>query len=157
MTKIIPFLTYKDRADEAVRFYCSIFKDSRITNITHYPDIPVAPKPGAVMTVEFELAGQPYVALNGGDHFAFTDAFSLNVVCENQQELDAYWDKLTGGGGEPGPCGWLKDRFGMSWQLTPKQLPGLLSGDPARSKRVMDVLLKMSKLDLAALERAAAG
>jgi predicted 3-demethylubiquinone-9 3-methyltransferase (glyoxalase superfamily) len=110
------------------------------------------------MVVEFELLGQPYLALNGGAHFKFTDGISLTVSCDSQEEIDHYWAKLTEGGGEPGPCGWLKDRFGVSWQVNPSNIGELFgTGDPARAKRVMEAVMKMGKIDLAAMVRAAAG
>ena len=158
MTTITAFLTFRDHAEDAAKLYCSIFPRSRIKATTKYPDISVAPRPGAVMTVELELDGRDYVFLNGGEHFKFTDGFSLSVQCDTQQEIDQYWEKLTAGGGEPGPCGWLRDKFGVSWQITPRQLPALIgNGDPARAKRVMETMMKMGKLDLTTLERAAKG
>ena len=156
MTSIITFLAYKDRAEEAAKLYCSLFPNSRIKSITRYPDVPVAPSPGAVMTVEFELDGTTYVAMNGGDHFKLTDAVSLTVQCDTQEEIDRYWSKLTADGGEPGPCGWCKDKFGLSWQIQPRAMSQWVS-EPVRAKRVFEAFMKMSKLDLATLERAAAG
>ena len=157
MSKITTFLTYSDGAEEAAKFYVSIFKNSKITKIAHYPDVPVAPKKGGVMTVAFELDGQPFVALNGGPHFKFTDGISLSVECETQEEIDTYSKKLTAGGGEQGPCGWIKDKFGVSWQINPRILSQHLSDpDTARTKRVMEAMLKMRKIDIAALEAAAA-
>jgi predicted 3-demethylubiquinone-9 3-methyltransferase (glyoxalase superfamily) len=158
MPKITTFLTYRERAEEAAAFYVSIFKNSRIKRTTRYPDVPVAPQKGGVMTVEFELDGQPFIALNGGEHFTFTDGFSLSVECQTQDEVDTYWARLTEGGGEPGPCGWLKDRFGVSWQINPKVLGELIGDpDPAKAKRVTEAMLKMGKIDIAALQKAAAG
>ena len=157
MTNIVTFLTYRDRAEEAAAFYCSIFPDARITNTVPYPDIPPAPHPGAVMIVELELLGQRYIFLNGGDPFRFTNAISLAVQCETQDEIDRYWSALSAGGGEPGVCGWLTDKFGVSWQVMPKQIAELISHDPARAKRVMDAVMTMAKLDLATLQRAAQG
>ncbi|HUJ61159.1 MAG TPA: VOC family protein [Kofleriaceae bacterium] len=158
MANIITFLTFKDRADEAAKFYCSIFPGARIKSTVPYPEISIAPRPGAVMIVELELFGQTYVLLNGGPHFQFTDGVSLVVQCDSQAEIDHYWSALTAGGGEPGPCGWLKDRFGVSWQVNPKNIAELIGkDDPARAKRVMEAVMKMGKLDLATMERAAAG
>lgn len=155
MPSIVTFLSFKDRAEEAAKFYTSIFEDSRILSTTNYPD--VAQKAAAVMVVELELQGQRYILLNGGDHFKFTDGMSLSVQCDNQQEIDLYWDKLTAGGGEPGPCGWLKDKFGVSWQVGPRDIAALWGSDPAQGMRVFDALTKMSKIDVAALERASKG
>jgi len=157
MANIVTFLTYRDRAEEAAKFYCSVFPDARITNTVPYPDIPPAPHPGAVMIVELDMLGQHYILLNGGEPFRFTDGISLAVECETQDEIDRYWSALTAGGGEPGPCGWLKDKFGVSWQVMPKQIAELVSRDPVRAKRVMDAVMKMGKLDLATLQRAAQG
>ncbi len=157
MSKITTFLTYRDGAEEAAKLYVSIFKNSKITRTSHYPDVPVAPKKGGVMTVEFVLDGQPFIALNGGPHFTFSEGISLSVECETQDEIDTYSTKLTAGGGEQGPCGWIKDRFGVSWQINPKILGELMSDpDAARAKRVMEAMLKMTKIDIAALKQAAA-
>jgi predicted 3-demethylubiquinone-9 3-methyltransferase (glyoxalase superfamily) len=156
MSKIITFLTYSAGAEEAAKFYVSIFKNSKITEVSHYPDVDVAPQKGGVMTVAFELNGQPFVALNGGPHFTFSDGISLSVACDTQEEIDTYSQQLTAGGGAQGPCGWLKDRFGVSWQINPKVLSELLlDPDPAKAKRVMEAMLKMTKIDIAALTRAA--
>ncbi len=157
MPTIVTFLAYKNRAEEAAKLYTSIFKDSRILNTVQYPDVPVSPSPGAVMVVEIELLGQRYILMNGGDHFKFTDGVSLTVQCDSQAEIDEYWDKLIAGGGEPGPCGWLKDRFGVSWQVNPRDIGKYWGTDPAQSKRAMEALMKMSKIDIAELERAAKG
>jgi len=145
MQKITPFLWFNDNADEAMRFYCSVFKNS---------------KPGKAggMLVTFELEGQEFFALNGGPQFPFTEAVSLFVKCENQAEVDYYWEKLLAGGGKPSQCGWLKDRFGLSWQIVPNRLGELLGDkDPQRASRAMQAMLKMSKIVVADLERAAAG
>ena len=156
MSKITTFLTYRDRAEEAANLYVSTFKNSRITRISRYPDVDVAPTKGGVMTVEFELDGQPFIALNGGPHFTFSEGISLSVECESQDEIDTYSQQLTEGGGEQGPCGWIKDRFGVSWQISPKLLGDLLSDpDAARAKRVMEAMLKMTKIDIATLNQAA--
>ena len=153
MSKITPFLTFDDRAEEAAAFYVSLFEQSKIHRIIPYGDAGPGPK-GSVMTVEFELDGQPFVALNGGSHFTFTDGFSMSVACETQAEVDHYWEKLSEGG-EPGPCGWVRDRFGLSWQVTPTLLARLLADpDPEKSKRVMEAMLGMTKIDLDALQRA---
>ncbi len=156
MPKITTFLTYDDRAEEAAKLYVSVFPGARITRVTRYG--PGGPQPeGGVMTVAFELDGQPFVALNGGPHFTFTDGVSLSVDCKTQQEVDAYWDRLSEGG-EEGPCGWLKDRFGLSWQITPTVLGEMLGDpDPDRSRRVMEAMLGMKKICIADLERAYAG
>ena len=155
MQKITPFLWFDNNAEEAARFYTSIFKDSKILNISRYGDAGPGPT-GSVMVVSFQLAGQQFTALNGGPRFKFSEAFSFVVNCENQQELDEYWRKLTAGGGEESMCGWLKDKYGLSWQIVPAALPKLLAQrDPAKAKRVMEAMLQMRKLDVAALERAA--
>jgi predicted 3-demethylubiquinone-9 3-methyltransferase (glyoxalase superfamily) len=157
MSKITTFLTYSHGAEEAAKLYVSTFKNSKITRTSHYPDVPVAPTKGGVMTVEFVLDGQPFIALNGGSHFKFSEGISLSVECETQDEIDTYSRKLTEGGGEQGPCGWLKDRFGVSWQINPRRLGELVSDpDAAKAKRVMEAMLKMTKIDIAALEKAAA-
>jgi len=154
MPSIVTFLSFKDRAEEAATFYTSIFEDSRIVSTTNYPDVPQ--KAATVMVVEIELQGQRYILLNGGEHFTFTDGMSLSVLCDNQQEIDHYWDRLTADGGQPGPCGWLRDKFGVSWQVSPRAIAELW-GDEAQGKRVFAAMTKMSKLDLAALQRAAKG
>jgi predicted 3-demethylubiquinone-9 3-methyltransferase (glyoxalase superfamily) len=157
MSNITTFLTYREGAEEAAKLYVSIFKNSKITRVSHYPDVDVAPSKGGVMTVELELDGQPFIFLNGGPHFTFTDGFSLSVACQTQDEIDSYSSKLIAGGGEQGPCGWVKDRFGVSWQINPKILGELLSDpDAAKAKRVMEAMLKMTKIDIAALNQAAA-
>ena len=156
LLKVTPFLWFDDEAEEAARLYVSLFGNSRIGAISRYG--PGAPAPeGSVMTVEFELDGLPVTALNGGPVFSFTEAMSFSVSCEDQGEVDRLWTALTDGGQES-QCGWLKDRFGFSWQIVPKALPRLL-GDPDRAKagRVMQAMLKMRKIDIAQLERAAAG
>jgi predicted 3-demethylubiquinone-9 3-methyltransferase (glyoxalase superfamily) len=158
MSKIITFLTYSAGAEEAAKFYVSIFKNSKITEVSHYPDVEVAPEKGGVMTVVFELNGQPFVALNGGSHFTFTDGISLSVECDTQEEIDTYSKQLTAGGGAQGPCGWLKDRFGLSWQVTPGGMDELFAHpDPERARRAMEAMFKMKKLDIATLQAAAEG
>ncbi len=157
MSRITPFLTFEDRAEEAAALYVSIFENSKIVRTTRYGDAGPGP-PGSVMTVEFELDGKPYVALNGGPHFTFTEAFSLAVACDTQEEVDDYTEKLTAGGGAQGPCGWVTDRFGVSWQIVPANLGDMLGDpDPVKAKRVMEAALQMHKVDVAALERAYAG
>jgi predicted 3-demethylubiquinone-9 3-methyltransferase (glyoxalase superfamily) len=155
MPKLTPCLWFDTEGEEAATFYTSVFPNSRIVDVSHYGE--GSPRPeGMVLTVSFELDGQPFLALNGGPEFTFSEAVSFMVDCEDQDEVDAYWNALTEGG-EEGPCGWLKDRFGVSWQIVPRALPRLL-GDPDRekSKRVMQAMLKMKKIEVAELERAAA-
>lgn len=158
MQKITPCLWFDNQAEEAVNFYSSIFKDAKIGAITRYSDEAAAasgqPK-GAVMTVDFELNGQRFLALNGGPHFKFTEAISLMVNCETQEEVDKFWNKLIEGGGQPSRCGWLKDKYGLSWQIVPAVLNKLMSsGDAAKSGRVMAAIMQMDKLDIATLEEA---
>jgi predicted 3-demethylubiquinone-9 3-methyltransferase (glyoxalase superfamily) len=161
--KIVPNLWFDGQGEEAARFYVSVFeKDSRIVRTTHYTEAghDVHKRPaGSVMTVEFDLHGQRFVALNGGPDFKFNEAISMQVMCDSQAEVDRFWEKL-GEGGDPTAqqCGWLKDRFGLSWQIVPKVLDDLVA-DPDKQKagRVMEAMLKMKKLDIAALERAYEG
>ena len=155
MQKITTFLTFNDQAEEAAILYTSIFKNSKITRISRYGE--GAPVPaGTVMSVSFVLDGQEFSALNGGPHFTFAEGISLFVHCETQEEVDEYWEKLTDEGGQPGPCGWLKDKFGVSWQIIPAALGRLLqSEDPEKAKRVLQVMMRMSKIDIATLEQAA--
>jgi len=156
MPKVTPFLWFETQAEEAASFYVSVFPRSKILKISRYLEAGPGPR-GSVMTVEFELDGQRFIALNGGPEFKFTEAVSFSIDCKNQEEVDRYWDAL-GAGGEHGPCGWLKDKFGLSWQVIPKVLPQLLSDpDSAKSKRALDAMLKMIKIDLAELQRAHAG
>ena len=151
MQKIKTFLTFVDQAEEAARFYLSVFPNSRIGDIVPGMD-------GDALVVNFQLAGQDYIALNSGSDFQFTNAISLFVTCEDQAEVDALWAKLTAGGGEEVACGWLKDRFGVSWQIVPRRMMELLSDpDPERSRRAFTAMTDMVKLDVAALERAADG
>jgi predicted 3-demethylubiquinone-9 3-methyltransferase (glyoxalase superfamily) len=154
MQKITPCLWFDTEGEEAAKLYTSVFEDSKITNVTHYGD--AGPRPaGTVMTVDFELAGQKFVALNGGPDFKFTEALSFQVSCETQEEVDRFWDSLSDGG-EEGPCGWLKDRFGLSWQIIPTALSELLNDpDQERSQRAMQAMLQMGKIDIDALRRAA--
>ena len=152
--KITPFLWFNDNAEEAAKFYTSIFRDSKILTTTRYGEAGPAPA-GSVMTVKFEVAGQQFVALNGGPHFTFSEAVSFVINCDTQEEIDAFWEKLSADGGEKSRCGWLKDRFGVSWQVVPAALAEMVSADePQRSDRVMQALLQMDKLDLRALQAA---
>jgi len=154
MQKITPFLWFDTQAEEAAKFYASVFPNSKILKTARYSDAGPGPK-GSVMTVEFELAGQRMIALNGGPHFKFTEAISLSVDCKDQKEVDHYWTKLSQGGQES-MCGWLKDKYGLSWQVNPAILGELLSGpDAKKAKRVMEAMLKMKKIDIAALKAAA--
>jgi predicted 3-demethylubiquinone-9 3-methyltransferase (glyoxalase superfamily) len=150
---ITPFLWFTNQAEEAMNFYVSIFENSRVVGVTRYGDGGPGPT-GTVMTARFVLDGQHFTALNGGPNFSFTPAISFVVNCETQAEADQFWARLTDGGKE-GQCGWLTDRFGVSWQVVPAALPELLQDpDPARSKRVIAALMQMKKLDIAALKRA---
>jgi predicted 3-demethylubiquinone-9 3-methyltransferase (glyoxalase superfamily) len=154
MSKVTPWLWFDTEGEEAAELYTSVFPNSRIVEVTRYGS--AGPRPeGTAMTVTFELDGQRVSALNGGSQFKHSEAFSFSVDCEDQGEVDYYWEKL-GEGGEHGPCGWLKDRFGLSWQIVPRRLPELL-GDPDREKaqRVMAAMLEMGKIEIAGLERAA--
>jgi predicted 3-demethylubiquinone-9 3-methyltransferase (glyoxalase superfamily) len=153
MQKITPFLWFDDQAEEAMHFYTSIFKNSKVGTVSRYPE--GAPGPaGKVMSATFQLEGQEFMALNGGPLFKFTEAISFFVNCETQEEVDALWTKLSAGGKES-QCGWLKDKFGLSWQIIPTAL-GKMLGDPdrERAKRVMQAMLKMKKIDIAGLKRA---
>lgn len=151
--KITTFLTFDGRAEEAIEFYTSIFDDSKVTSTTRYGDAGPGEK-GSLMTGTFELAGQEFMALNGGPSFSFAQGMSLFVDCENQEEVDDLWDRLSEGG-EQGPCGWLTDKFGVSWQIVPRVLGELLSDeDEEKSQRVMEAMLQMGKIDIAGLERA---
>jgi predicted 3-demethylubiquinone-9 3-methyltransferase (glyoxalase superfamily) len=153
MPKITPFLWFDDQAEEAARFYVSVFPDSRIVNTTRYGEAGPGPR-GSVMTVVFQLDGREFIALNGGPQFKFTEAVSFSVDCRTQKEVDEFWGKLSEGG-EEGPCGWLKDRYGLSWQINPTALGEMLSDpDPQKSKRVMEAMLKMKKIDIAGLKKA---
>jgi predicted 3-demethylubiquinone-9 3-methyltransferase (glyoxalase superfamily) len=155
MSKITTFLTYNTQAEEAARLYVSLFPNSRIVEVNRYGEGGPMPA-GTAMTVSFQLDGQDYVAMNGGPSFSFAEGFSLYVRCQTQAEVDELWDGLTAGGGEPGRCGWLRDRFGVSWQVIPEALPRLLTDpDPATAGSVLQAMLKMSKIDVAELERAA--
>jgi predicted 3-demethylubiquinone-9 3-methyltransferase (glyoxalase superfamily) len=154
--KIIPNLWFDTEAEEAAEFYTSLFKNSRIVNKTHYTDAGPRPK-GMVMTVEWELDGQRFVGINGGPEFSFDEAVSFQITCEDQDEVDYYWEKL-GEGGKEGPCGWIADKYGLSWQVVPDGMDELFADpDPERARRAMEAMLKMGKLDIAALEAAADG
>ncbi len=154
--KITPFLWFDQQAEEAANFYVSLFPGSRITRVTHIPGASEGAA-GPPLTVEFELAGAPFVALNGGPLFKFNEAVSMSVDCESQHEVDDLWDKLTAGG-SASQCGWLKDKYGLSWQIVPRILGDLLRDpDPAKAKRAMDALLKMQKIEIEPLVRAASG
>ncbi|MCW5603256.1 MAG: VOC family protein [Burkholderiales bacterium] len=157
MQKIVPFLWFDNTAEEAADFYVSVFKDARIGSVTRYGKEAAAASgqpEGTAMTVNFTLAGQEFVALNGGPHFKISEAVSFVVNCESQEELDYYWERLAAGG-DPNAqrCGWLKDRFGVSWQIVPAVLQELLQ-DPSKSGRVMQKLLQMTKIDIAVLQQA---
>jgi predicted 3-demethylubiquinone-9 3-methyltransferase (glyoxalase superfamily) len=154
MQKITPFLWFDGRAEEAMNFYTSIFKNSKVSNVVRFGEAGPGPK-GSVMTASFQIEGQNFVALNGGPQFKFTPAVSFLVYCETQEEVDEYWDKLVAGG-KPSQCGWLEDKFGLSWQIVPTVLLTML-GDkehPEKSKRVMQAMLQMIKLDIAGLKQA---
>ncbi len=154
--KIIPNLWFDTEAEEAAGFYISVFKNSRVVNIARYTE--AGPRPaGTVMTVEFELGGQRFVGINGGPEFTFDEAVSFQISCADQDEVDYYWERLSDGGQE-GPCGWLKDKHGLSWQVVPVGMDELFSDpDPKRAERAMQAMFAMSKLDIAALRRAADG
>jgi predicted 3-demethylubiquinone-9 3-methyltransferase (glyoxalase superfamily) len=157
MQKITPFLWFDDQAEDAVKFYVSIFKNSKIGKVTRYGEAGanVSGRPrGSVMTVEFRLEEQDFIALNGGPQFKFTEAVSLSVNCRTQEEVDDLWSKLSAGG-EEGPCGWLKDKYGLSWQINPSVLGEMLNDpDPVKSERVMKAMLRMKKIDIKSLEQA---
>ena len=155
MSKTTPCLWFDTKGEEAARLYVSVFPNSRIVDVTRYGS--AGPRPeGTVMTVSFELDGMPFLALNGGPEYTFTEAVSFQVDCADQAEVDHYWDKLSEGG-EEGPCGWLKDRFGLSWQIVPRVLPELLAQpDAEKAQRVMAAMLQMRKIEIAELEAAAA-
>jgi len=152
--RVTPMLWFDNQAEEAANYYVSIFKNSRVTNVSRYGDTGPGPK-GSVMVAEFELDGQQFTALNGGPRFKFTEAISLVVNCENQAEVDYYWEKLSGDGGQEVVCGWLQDKYGLSWQVVPVRVFELLS-DPATSDRVMAAVMEMTKIELSKIEQAAA-
>ena len=154
MHKITPFLWFDDKAEEAMNFYVSIFKNSKVGNVTRYGDAGPGPK-GTVMSATFQLDGQDFFALNGGPLFKFTEAISFFVNCETQDEVDELWEKLTAGGGTAQRCGWLKDKYGLSWQIIPKALGEMLGDkDPKKSQRVMQAMLQMNKIDIQRLKEA---
>jgi predicted 3-demethylubiquinone-9 3-methyltransferase (glyoxalase superfamily) len=157
MQRITPFLWFDSNAEDAAKLYTSIFPNSRILSTARYSDAGPGPK-GSVMTVQFELSGLPFTALNAGPQFKFNEAISFVINCDTQAEIDEYWGKLIQGGGQPSQCGWLKDKFGLSWQVVPTVIGQLLTDkDPAKAKRVMEAMLKMGKLDIAELKRAHEG
>lgn len=156
MPKITPFLWFDHNAEEAANFYVSVFKNSKILNVSRYGDAGPGPK-GTVLTVKFQLDGEEFIALNGGPRFKFTEAISFVIDCQTQEEIDHYWEKLSAGGSES-QCGWLKDKFGLSWQVVPTALGRMMQDkDPVKSERVMKALLQMTKLDLARLQEAYGG
>jgi predicted 3-demethylubiquinone-9 3-methyltransferase (glyoxalase superfamily) len=155
--RITPCLWFDGNAEEAANLYVSVFRNSKITDISRYGDAGPLPK-GTVLTIAFELDGQAFTALNGGPQYKFTEAVSFQIHCETQDEVDHYWNGLLAGGGTESVCGWLKDRFGLSWQIVPNRLIELMqSSDPGKSRRVMEAMFKMRKIDLAVLEAAANG
>ena len=156
MQRITPMLWFDGQAEEAARFYVSVFKNAKLGQFTHYGDEPPGRK-GQVMTVDFELDGQQFVALNGGPQFKFTEAISLVINCDTQEEIDYYWEKLTAGGGEEVQCGWLTDKYGLSWQVTPSRFFSEWAKDPAGLQRVMHEVMQMVKLDLAKMKKAFEG
>jgi len=156
MKRITPFLWFDDKAEEAMNFYVSIFKNSKVGSVTRYGEAGPGPK-GTVMTATFQLDGQDFIALNGGPHFKFTEAISFSVDCKTQAEVDELWEKLSEGG-QKSRCGWLKDKYGLSWQIVPAVLTEMLGDkDPEKSKRVMGAMLQMNKLDIKALKQAYEG
>ncbi len=157
MSTITPCLWFDDQAEQAAEFYTAIFPNSRVGTVARYPGDAPGAHAGQVMTVEFELDGQTFTGLNGGPHFTFDEAISLQVPCASQEDVDHYWERL-GEGGQYGPCGWLKDRFGLSWQVFPRRLTELIDeSDPETAQRVFAAMMKMGKIDVAPLEEAAAG
>ena len=157
MQKITPFLWFDGKAEDAVNFYCSVFKDAKMGEVVRWDKTGPGPE-GSVLTAAFELFGQKFVALNGGPEFKFNEAVSFVINCDNQDEVDYYWDKLTADGGQPSQCGWLKDKFGLSWQVTPTVLLKMIGDkDPAKAGRAMQAMMKMTKLDIATLEKACDG
>ena len=157
MPNIQPCLWFDTQAEEAAKFYCSVFPNSKITRISHYTDVGPRPK-GMVLTVEFVLDGKPFMALNGGPEFKFTEAISISIECDTQEEIDRYWSALQAGGGTEIECGWLKDRFGLSWQVSPKKMSEIITGpDPEKADRAMRAMLRMKKIVLADIEEAVRG
>ncbi|MEO7969921.1 MAG: VOC family protein [bacterium] len=161
MQKITPFLWFDNNAEEAVNFYVSLFKNSKVGKTTKYhgASAQAAGRPeGSLMTAEFQLEGQNFVAINAGPHFKFTEAISFVVDCESQAEVDYFWEKLTAAGGQESQCGWLKDKYGLSWQITPRVLIEMIGDkDPQKAQRVMAAMLQMKKIDTATLQRAYGG
>ena len=155
MQKITPFLWFDTQAEEAANFYVSLFKNSKVLGLTRYGDAGPGPK-GSVMVAEFELDGQKFVGLNGGPLFKFTEAISLAINCTSQEEVDFFWEQLTADGGQESMCGWLKDKYGLSWQVVPVRAIELLK-DPAAAPKVMGAIMQMKKIDIATIERAVAG
>ncbi len=157
MPQITTFLTFNNQAEEAARFYTSIFPNSKITQISHYPDLPGLPPAGSVMMVAFTLDGREFLALNGGPQFSFNQGISICVQCDTQKEVDEYWAKLTSDGGQPVACGWLTDKFGVSWQIDPKLLIQMVTDpDPVKAKKAMSAMMTMVKIDSEALKQAMA-
>ena len=154
MQRITPFLWFDGKAEEAAKFYVSVFKNSRITQITHYTGEEPSGRKGQVMTVDFELEGEQFVALNGGPQFKFTEAISFVINCGTQEEIDYYWEKLTADGGREVQCGWLADKYGLSWQVVPSMFFAEWAKDAEGLQRVMHELMQMTKLDLAKLQKA---
>jgi len=154
MQRITPFLWFDGQAEEAAKFYVSVFKNSKVKQITHYTGEELAERKGQVMTVSFELDGQEFTALNGGPEFKFTEAVSFVINCDTQEEIDYYWEKLTANGGKEVQCGWLADKYGLSWQVVPGKFFSEWVKDPAGLERVMHELMQMTKLDLATLKAA---
>ena len=154
MPRITPNLWFDTEAEDAAKYYCSVFPNSEITQVSHYTEAGPGPT-GQVLTVTFVLDGQEYTGINGGPAFKFSEAVSLEIKCADQAEVDYYWNTLTADGGEEGPCGWLKDKYGLSWQVVPEGWEEMLtSGDTAAAQRAMDAMYTMKKLDLAALQAA---
>lgn len=157
MPRTVPCLWFNGQAEEAAEFYCSIFPNSKVGRIQRYPEgspFPAPFEPGTAMTVEFQLDGQPYTALNGGPDFTFSEATSVQVMCADQEEIDYYWDALLADGGEESMCGWLKDKYGFSWQVVPTMLPELGSDDPKKEQAVAEAIFRMKKLNVAELQAA---
>lgn len=153
MKRITPFLWFENQAEEAANYYASIFKNSKVGEITRWGDVGPGPK-GSVLTIEFQLDGQDFIGLNGGPQFKFTEAVSFSVECKNQQEIDEYWEKLSAGG-EQGPCGWLKDKYGLSWQVNPTILNEMINDpNPAKANAAMQAMMGMKKIVIADLQRA---
>jgi predicted 3-demethylubiquinone-9 3-methyltransferase (glyoxalase superfamily) len=156
MPRIVTNLWFDKESQEAAEFYCSVFPNSKVTDVTHYPK--GSAREGEVLTVDFELDGTPFTALDGGPQFTFDEAISMVIECQDQAEIDRYWEALTAGGGEEGPCGWCKDRFGLSWQVVPTGWSDLMhADDPDRYARGFEAMMQMRKIDIAAIEAAADG